>query len=135
MDRFIIDALAISSQRLIQPGLERLIVRHGIEPPLVGGLMRSDRDKIILWRAIIKIEIIPADEIKPREFHAIVEVALHGGERLMAIWPKAFTISLHRFDGCLQQGFTGGIVDPKIISVHSDIPNCLRGNLEKITDG
>src|ERR1043166_9926457 len=121
MDRFVIDALAISSQGFIEPGLERLIVRHGIEPPLVGGLMRSNRDKIILWRAIIKIEIIAADEIKPRELHAVIEVALHIGQRLMAIWPKTFTVSLHRFDSCLQQCFTGGVVDSKIISIDRDI--------------
>ena len=135
IDGFVIDPFAVGGKRFVEPGLKRLVVRHGVEPPLVCRLVRGNCHEIILGCVVIKIEVIPADEVQPGELHAIVEVALHGSKSFMTIRTEALVVHLHGFHCRAQHCLTGRVIQPKVITVYGNIANGLLGNLEVIAHG
>src|SRR5215216_1386959 len=131
----IIDMLTVGGECLIEPRLERLVICHAVEPPLMGGLVCGNEDKIIFRRAIIQVEIVAADEIQTGVLHAIVEIALHGSHCFMAVRSEEFRKGLQGIRRGLEHRLAGRIIDPKVITIDGNIADGSRGDLEEVADG
>jgi len=80
-DAPLFDALAL----MIEHQVHRLVVADKSVPPLMGNFMHANRDEVILRAAAVLSVKIRGDENQAVGLHAVVDVGLDDGKRLVGI--------------------------------------------------
>ncbi len=126
----VIQALAVGAQGFVQPGVFGLVAGDALEPPLVGGLVRGDEDQVVHRLPVVQVVKIARQEVEGRVLHAVVEIAHHGGQRLVRIRPKALAIQLNGLRADVQYGFARVFIEGKIVTGNGDITDLRADHLE-----
>ena len=107
-----------------------LVAGDALEPPLMGGLVRGDENQVVHGLPVVQVVEIARQEVEGRVLHAVVEIAHHGGQRLVRIGPKALAVKLHGLRADIQHGLAGTFVEGEIIAGNGHITDLRADRLE-----